>query len=41
MDGSGRIAENFIAHEYAVADIARELELGIGEVKLVIDLFQG
>ena len=25
----------------AVADIARELELGIGEVKLVIDLFQG
>ena len=24
----------------AVADIARELELGVGEVKLVIDLFQ-
>ncbi len=25
----------------SVADIARELELGVGEVKLVIDLFQG
>lgn len=25
----------------SVADIAREMELGVGEVKLVIDLFQG